>query len=151
MRQDRLTLWKIQVVILLAAVFCAVIRAAGLITGVALIFLLIPLWSVAIWLLLTERQSTILRDAAASVLGFLVLAWIAAWLAQYAFGLPLPAVLNRLRPAMLQYVLMGMGGGYWIATKIKGKWLDPEKPEADSLTGNPPHGDTPAPPPRSPS
>ncbi len=70
MRQDRLTLWKIQVVILLAAVFCAVIRAAGLITGVALIFLLIPLWSVAVWLMLTERQSTILGDAAASVLGF---------------------------------------------------------------------------------
>ena len=78
MRQDRLTLWKIQVVILLAAVFCAVIRAAGLITGVALIFLLIPLWSVAVWLMLTERQSTIQRDAATSVLGFLFLAWMAA-------------------------------------------------------------------------
>src|SRR3954447_16098465 len=114
MRQDRLTLWKIEVVVLLAAIFCAVIRSTGLVPGVALIFVSIPLWSVAIWLMLTERQSTILRDAAATVFGILFLAWVAAWLVQYAFGVRLPSVLNRLRPAMLQYVVIGMGGGYWI-------------------------------------
>src|SRR3954469_1637780 len=96
MRQDRVTLWKIQVVILLAAVFCAVIRSAGLITGGVLILLLIPLWSVAVWLMLTERQATITRDAAELVLGVLFLAWIAGWLTQYAFGVRLPSVLNRL-------------------------------------------------------
>lgn len=137
MRQGRLTLWKIEVVVLLAAISCAVIKATGLVPGVALIFVSIPLWSVAVWLMLTERQSTVLRDAAATVLGTLILAWIAAWLVQYTFGVRLPIVLNRLRPAMLQYVVIGMGGGYWIASKVKAKWMGPEDPDAESPTGYP--------------
>ncbi len=146
MRQGRLTLWKIEVVVLLAAIFCAVIKSTGLVPGVALIYISIPLWSVAVWLMLTERQSAVLRDAAATVMGALLLAWIAAWLVRYAFGVRLPSVLNRLTPAMLQYVVIGMGGGYWLASKIKAKWLGPEGSDAESPTGDPPPPESSSPP-----
>jgi hypothetical protein len=87
---DKLTLWKLQALIAgFALVFALVTYLFGPIGGLFMMIFLLPLWSVALWLFLSEKQANLLWGVLGiSFLLFILLCWTDT-LARAVFGISL--------------------------------------------------------------
>ena len=122
MPRDRLTLWKLQVLVAgFALIFALLYWLLGPTGGFIMMIIMLPLWSVAAWPFLSERQTNlVLNFVGASFFLFILLCGADAFCrAALGFGLPLRD--KGLLTLAWLYCIAGLSVGH-SAAKLLRDW-----------------------------
>jgi hypothetical protein len=136
MPEGRLTLWKLHVLVaVFALAFAPCYWLLGPVGGFAMMITTLPLWTVAAWLFLSERQSNLLMNAVLLSFFLLVLLCWVDYLMRAAFGFGLPVGHKGLLVLAWLYCITGLSVAHSLARFLR-NWEGRSRQEGRSGHSN---------------